>query len=532
MRLEFTKENLISSLIYFQQYFDLESSDYCLINGGAMCIRDLRHTAHIDLICSDIAKDKIVQKLNIVKSELIQFTLNEIPFEIKSNVFRKIDLEDNVLINDERYVDNVDGIRSLKLEILLLFKTRRTRHVDFKDITLIEEFSKDHAFDWKFFLQLSRKANAIKSLTVNKRNIFIRLFSLMLKPNDAFKIILDILDSYYMYIDKILSRNTDLDTKNQLITYVPTAKVLQWQLISSSEGIIFNRLDLGLRALVVDTITNSDNRKTNEIHLMYKKMQNQRSGKDTADLSKFIRLVESILKRGFSPYNPIVLNSSGRLYDGAHRLSVAMALGIPLVPIRMSSFNNKLKQKLFDKKIEKIEFSEKWFHSFGFSKNKIAELESRVKVAFFETGLYFPVIVWPPAMSHFDQIIKELDKKFDLISQLILDLNKDSFQAFLYEIYETDDIAFWKIGAKLAAMEGFLSAQNQIGIVYIDILNPRYRRKGKGGIISQEVEESKKIIRGLIAPQIDNYFYDIILHIGDNYYQSHEIHKRIVKYTK
>jgi hypothetical protein len=39
-------------------------------------------------------------------------------------------------------------------------------------------------------------------------------------------------------------------------------------------------------------------------------------------------------------------------------------------------------------------------------------------------------------------------------------------------------------------------------------------------LISQKVEQLKKQIRKKYAPKVEDYFYDIIIHIGDNYEHS------------
>ena len=56
-----------------------------------------------------------------------------------------------------------------------------------------------------------------------------------------------------------------------------------------------------------------------------------------------------------------------------------------------------------------------------------------------------------------------------------------------------------------------------IRIIDIIIKNPEFRKKGNQNLISVKVEELKRIIRKKYSNNIDNYFHDIIIHIGDNF---------------
>ncbi|MDQ4679420.1 hypothetical protein, partial [Stenotrophomonas maltophilia group sp. RNC7] len=60
-----------------------------------------------------------------------------------------------------------------------------------------------------------------------------------------------------------------------------------------------------------------------------------------------------------------------------------------------------------------------------------------------------------------------------------------------------------------------------IRILTLDIGDPKFRAKAKNSKpISIKVEAIKKKYREKYSKKIENYFYDIIMHIGDNYEHS------------
>ena len=66
-----------------------------------------------------------------------------------------------------------------------------------------------------------------------------------------------------------------------------------------------------------------------------------------------------------------------------------------------------------------------------------------------------------------------------------------------------------------------------IRIIKIEIPNPNFRYNENGQLISLEVEQLKKEIRSDYHDKVENYFHDIIIHIGDNYFHSQQSTKLI-----
>ena len=80
--------------------------------------------------------------------------------------------------------------------------------------------------------------------------------------------------------------------------------------------------------------------------------------------------------------------------------------------------------------------------------------------------------------------------------------------------YKIDDIKEWKVDLKIQGMSEY---SKDIRVIKIEIPQPNFRYKDNSHLISKVVEELKAEVRIKYKSKVDNYFHDIIIHIGDNY---------------
>ena len=104
-------------------------------------------------------------------------------------------------------------------------------------------------------------------------------------------------------------------------------------------------------------------------------------------------------------------------------------------------------------------------------------------------------------------------EKFSIISSKEHN-NIPNFNKYIKALYKIDDIKDWKVNLKI---EGMSSYTKDIRVINIEIPQPDFRYKDNNQLISKVVEEFKKEIRTKYKSKVDNYFHDIIIHIGDNY---------------
>ena len=88
------------------------------------------------------------------------------------------------------------------------------------------------------------------------------------------------------------------------------------------------------------------------------------------------------------------------------------------------------------------------------------------------------------------------------------------FTAYIKALYKIDDIKDWKVDLKIQGMSTY---PKDIRVIKIEIPEPEFRQKANNQLISKAVERLKQEIRLKYKSKVDNYFHDIIVHIGDNY---------------
>ena len=274
---------------------------------------------------------------------------------------------------------------------------------------------------------------------------------------------------------------------------------------------IFNRMDIVVRYLAIEEYYG----KNNYGFGLYEKMQKAR-GQTVHNIYRFKDLIKSINENGFSEESSILVDQNLQLIDGSHRLACALYFNVKRIPIKI------------DPKISDIKYSIDWFEYVGFTKNELKIIEDKQKSILEEKGIFFVVTLWPPAQKYFDEIASELSDEYNILSiQDYTFENEHEFNSTIRGQYAVDDIESWKIEKKLQYMKSY---NKKIRMLTLDIGDPKFRSKAKNNKpISIKVEEIKKKYRPKYSKKIDNYFYDIIMHIGDNYEHSDHMIKVMKK---
>lgn len=261
----------------------------------------------------------------------------------------------------------------------------------------------------------------------------------------------------------------------------------------------FNRMDIVVRYLAIEEFYG----KNKHGFELYSKMQKLR-GQQLHTLDRFIELIRSIKEYGFDNTSGIVLGEGLQLIDGSHRIACALYFDVPYVPVTFIPDN------------PDFEYSLDWFTDCGFGKEEIAIIDNKAKEVFKRWNLYFPIILWPPAMSFCDEITKELGVDYKVIS--VKDYHyehENDLDSVIKGIYAIDNIEQWKIDKKIQYMKAY---DRSIRVIMVEIGDPDFREKSINGMpISQEVERIKRKYRDKYSTRIVDYFHDVLLHIGDNY---------------
>lgn len=278
----------------------------------------------------------------------------------------------------------------------------------------------------------------------------------------------------------------------------------------------FNRVDIQVK---YNVIKETKEEKCNTFKEVYKKMQQERlciSHQDAENrLQKFQELTDSIeLGWEDSEENCIVCDERLQIIDGAHRLACCLYYGVSTINIRVVSGNSS------------TAYSMNWFWEHGFDIAIIDRLELEIAKLLTRE---FIIFLWPTVSNFFEEITNDIvamaEKdhcEFLNVKDICYHTNKERNMA-IRTIYSVDDIAKWKIEAKTQHIQG-----NKIRIISLKTNKPEYRIKQATGLpLAVFGEEIKKGIRGRYKDRVDNYFFDNIIHISDNEYQTKLIGKKL-----
>lgn len=268
-----------------------------------------------------------------------------------------------------------------------------------------------------------------------------------------------------------------------------------------------NRLDTVVRYLAIDNYYGK-----NEYGFeLYKKMQEKRVKREYIEESveKFVNLIISFEEGGYKDDSLITVDKELNLFDGSHRMALALWHGI-----------EKINCKIYNEKMD-VKYGVEWFIANDFSVKEIKIITEKADELLTECRKGIFMILWPPVSPYFDEIIDKISILYHVYGVEDKTYDDVIFEKIVNAVYHIDDIEQWKIDKKLTYM-GKYDKKVRIAYFYPDY--PHFRRKGlnkKSLIIQGEV--IKDIIRGGYKDKIPDYFYDIIIHTADNYEQTNYI---------
>ena len=134
------------------------------------------------------------------------------------------------------------------------------------------------------------------------------------------------------------------------------------------------------------------------------------------------------------------------------------------------------------------------------------------------------VMLWPPAKPWFDEISKELSKHSVKKWEKSINLGK-SLPNFVRKIYSSDDIQKWKLELKINAMEDH---DPIVRIIALEFPSDTFRIKRDVTVYQSKTSVFlKKLIRKKYGKKIPDYFYDTVMHMGDNHKHNRKIFENL-----
>ena len=159
------------------------------------------------------------------------------------------------------------------------------------------------------------------------------------------------------------------------------------------------------------------------------------------------------------------------------------------------------------------------------SKDQILEYEN-ITLGKSSSTIWSWIMLWPPAEPWFDKISHELSKYSTKKWEKSIRLGK-SLPDFVRRIYSVDNIQKWKIELKISAMQ---DCEPTVRIIAMEFPSDTFRiKKDVTAYQSKTAVYLKNFIRKKYGKKIPDYFYDTIIHIGDNHEHNRKIFKILRK---
>lgn len=267
----------------------------------------------------------------------------------------------------------------------------------------------------------------------------------------------------------------------------------------------FNRYDIVVRYLAVEAYYG----KNSYGWELYRKMQGARVSPQWTNSSVdiFRKLIASYETGGYDEESEIELDCNLGLVDGSHRMALAIYHKYYQISCRI----------LPD--ASPVVYDIKWFVEHGFTMKEVRILQDTYSKIYDELIQPFVCTLWAPVQGYFDEITDFLSLVGNVVSYRDYEVDDYTYAALVRGIYSVDDIAQWKIEMKIEKMKS--AAIKKIRIVLLNIESPKFRIKSHSySTLSTACEDIKRMIRNGYMGKVTDYFHDIIIHIGDNYYQN------------
>lgn len=123
-------------------------------------------------------------------------------------------------------------------------------------------------------------------------------------------------------------------------------------------------------------------------------------------------------------------------------------------------------------------------------------------------------IIWNCAFEFKDEILETMSKFCSIEDSYTIDLKTD-YELFVRTIYDSDNIAKWKVDKKIENMTKYQSTS--VCIVYFDIDTSatRYHEKKKH-LVYSNLQDLKDLVRESYKNKLPFYFFDIIFHCSES----------------
>tara|TARA_B100001094_G_C18188302_1_gene805382 strand:- start:891 stop:1838 length:948 start_codon:yes stop_codon:yes gene_type:complete len=286
----------------------------------------------------------------------------------------------------------------------------------------------------------------------------------------------------------------------------------------------FSRLDLVVRYAFLESLSKPEI--FHERKALYEKMQYKRCGTilhtsgDTF-VNEFVKLSNSFQSKGYLEQYPLVVNEHGHLINSSHRAACCLFYNIKKPPSKIvTEWRTELVNKNTAVK-SYFMYGREWFENNGFTEEELNFIDTKKLEIMNNVGHYFVFTLWDSSKIFHEEILNKIRQKTEVLSRSKIQTSTLEYNKIVSSIYEIDDIEENRIAKKLENMPN----ATKLTIIRAHIWNPTFRKKNKNPKVDicVEIEDIKKQIREEYKEKIVNYYYDNIIHAGDNFEHSEHI---------
>lgn len=471
----------------------INKTEICLIGSTTLAYHNIRKNKDIDFVATKRARESLQELANKRDGATIesdgQILFSEAIELSRPDRLDVIGLSDEDLIHDDRNHLTTDGYKILRLEILLARKWDRRRGKDLDDVELIVESGYLEGEDWDWDLvTITPPWDNSKSPTPLVALIDTGLSRLKNKgilaaSKETTGYVLSRLPATYSNPIRLLWQR--LHQHRQLWsaefpveTHYPLPNLISGQF---DEHGTFERDDLVCSILALE----GDSR--------FDRLRSGSWGARETD---------------------IVVSADGGIIDGVEQLARYI---VQTPPVSETGYKNSVEVSVRNEPNPPARSTD-WVVE-EFSSDAAATVENRRRQLLEETGTAFYAILWPAIQPNLDDITNDIGAVTEIIDKTSYDIER-GFSEFVKDLYgidkRTDE---WRIDNKIHELRKHGS---KITVLKLKIPDPEFRT-AETPRLSNVTRELKYACRQEYRHVVEDYSFDVIVHMSDNFRQNSHI---------
>lgn len=240
--------------------------------------------------------------------------------------------------------------------------------------------------------------------------------------------------------------------------------------------------------------------------VLYKKML----GTQSADI--LLQEAESV-RKGINFETRVLLDKDFNIISGIEQLAAVLYNHKEQIPVRIFHIS------------EKADYSIHWLMARGFSNDELKGVLDRANelMSYERLKNRMVAVIWNTVAKYKDEIKEDIG----LLQRSNIDVkdvsciafrHREDYENMVRRIYSVDDVEEWKIEKKIEHMKNY---NPEMMLLELDIKDPQFRIKSLSHMPTSAIgEQLKYALRNRYKGRVDDYYFDIVFHMADNYTQS------------